>query len=299
MPVFHTAITETHTEKVRYCDMIELYELRQLEAFAEAGTLSEAAEKLHLSQPALSRNMKKLEEELGLPLFKRTKNKLRFNKNGEYALKLARKLLEDADAFVSKVRDFDRQNRTITLGLCAPAPMWTVTPLIANLFPDMSLQTEIDREDRLLQDLDNNVYQMVITHEKPEGSGYYARECGRESLLFALPEGHKYAGRKQLSFAEMNGENMLLMPDIGFWNFVKERMPDSRFLTQSDRFSFNELIHASSLPSFATDLSERYQVSAEGRITVPVSDEDATTTYYLVCKKERKQEFRSLFAELP
>ena len=40
--------------------MIELYVLRQFAAFAEAGTLSEAAEVLHLSQPALSRNMKKL-----------------------------------------------------------------------------------------------------------------------------------------------------------------------------------------------------------------------------------------------
>ena len=42
--------------------MIELYELQQFNAFAEYGTLSEAAEKLHLSQPALSRTMKKFEE---------------------------------------------------------------------------------------------------------------------------------------------------------------------------------------------------------------------------------------------
>ena len=48
--------------------MIELYVLRQFAAFAEAGTLSEAAEVLHLSQPALSRNMKKLEEDLGVIL---------------------------------------------------------------------------------------------------------------------------------------------------------------------------------------------------------------------------------------
>ena len=41
--------------------MIELYELQQFVAFADAGTLSEAAKQLHLSQPALSRNMKKLE----------------------------------------------------------------------------------------------------------------------------------------------------------------------------------------------------------------------------------------------
>lgn len=61
----------------------ELYELRQLITFAETGTLSETAEILHLSQPALSRNMKKLEEDLGLTLFERTKNKLSLNKNGE------------------------------------------------------------------------------------------------------------------------------------------------------------------------------------------------------------------------
>lgn len=43
--------------------MIELYELRQFVTFADTGTLSEAAKILHLSQPALSRNMKKLEDD--------------------------------------------------------------------------------------------------------------------------------------------------------------------------------------------------------------------------------------------
>ena len=59
--------------------MIELYELRQFAAFAGCGTLSEAANILHLSQPALSRNMKKLEEEMGIMLFTRSKNRLELN----------------------------------------------------------------------------------------------------------------------------------------------------------------------------------------------------------------------------
>ena len=73
--------------------MIELYELRQFVVFADCGTLSEAAEVLHLSQPALSRNMKKLEEELGIPLFFRRKNRLELNENGTYVLGLAKQLL--------------------------------------------------------------------------------------------------------------------------------------------------------------------------------------------------------------
>ena len=62
--------------------------------------------------------------------------------------------------------------------------------------------------------------------------------------MFALPKDHKYANKKSLSFSDMNGENMLLMPDIGFWSFVLEKMPDSRFLTQNDRYSFQELVQA-------------------------------------------------------
>lgn len=279
--------------------MIELYELRQFVAFAETGTLSEAAEILHLSQPALSRNMKKLEEDLGLTLFERKKNRLELNENGNYVLEMANKLLDDADSLAAKARDFDRRNRTITLGICAPAPIWRLAPLITNIFPHMSLQTEMEQDNRLLTALENNVYQLVVTHVKPDGEQYFWKECMKETLMFALPKGHRYARRKSLSFSEMNGENMLLMPDIGFWDFVTtDRMPDSRFLTQSDRFSFNELLQASSLPAFTSDLAEKYAEIPSDRVNVPISDKDSSVTYYLVCKAEKKKGFSSLFSAL-
>lgn len=279
--------------------MIELYELRQFAAFANAGTLSEAAEILHLSQPALSRNMKKLEDDLGVTLFVRKKNKLELNGNGEYVLGLIQKLLEDADSLTVKAREFDRKNRTIVLGVCAPAPVWRLAPLLSNLYPHMALQTETDECRRLFTGLESNLYQLIVVNEKPEGKQYYYKECGKESLMFALPKGHRYTRRKSLSFAEMNGENVLLMSDIGFWNFVQtQKMPDSRFLTQSDRFDFNELVQASSLASFTSDLAEKYTEVAPGRINVPISDEEAAVTYYLVCKAENKREFLSLFSAL-
>ena len=53
--------------------MFELYQLEQLLAVAEHGTLSNAAEQLHISQPALSRSMQRLEAELQVTLFTRQK----------------------------------------------------------------------------------------------------------------------------------------------------------------------------------------------------------------------------------
>jgi len=278
---------------------MELYELRQLVAFAECGTLSNAAESLHLSQPALSRNMKKLEEELGIPLFVRGKNHLALNENGTYVLALAKELLSSADALQTKARAYDRKSRTISLGLCAPAPAWLLTPLLSGQYPDKTIQTEIAEEPALLAGLENGSYQLIVLTAPPDNDAYFVKECGYENLMFALPKGHRYARRKSLTFAEMNGENMLLMNDIGFWKFVhSSKMPDSRFLTQSDRFSFDELVRSSSLPSFTTNLANKFIDSGADRVDVPISDPDASVTYYLVIRKAQKQVFRTLFAAL-
>lgn len=55
--------------------MLNLLELEQLAAFADWGTLSKAAEQLHISQPTITRTMQHLEEEFGVPLFSRSKTK--------------------------------------------------------------------------------------------------------------------------------------------------------------------------------------------------------------------------------
>lgn len=279
---------------------MELYELRQLVAFAECGTLSNAAEALHLSQPALSRNMKKLEEELGIPLFVRGKNHLALNENGTYVLALAKELLSDADALQIKARAYDRKSRTISLGVCAPAPVWLLTPLLSSQYPDKTIQTEIAEESALLAGLENGSYQLIVLTAPPDNEAYFVKECGHESLMFALPKGHRYAKRKSLTFSEMNGENMLLMNDIGFWKFVhsSKKMPDSRFLTQSDRFNFDELVRSSSLPSFTTNLANKFINSGADRVDVPISDSEASVTYYLVAKTAQKKMFHSLFRAL-
>ena len=157
--------------------MIELYELRQFAAFADCGTLSEAAEILHLSQPALSRSMKKIEEEIGVSLFIRRKNRLELNENGAYVVELAKKVLADADALAGKAQAFDRKNRTISLGICAPAPSWVLTPLLSSLYPGKMLQTEIAEENALLSGLENGNYQLIALTRLPDGQQVGGGRC--------------------------------------------------------------------------------------------------------------------------
>ncbi|MBQ7417022.1 MAG: LysR family transcriptional regulator, partial [Acidaminococcaceae bacterium] len=108
--------------------MLELIQLQHLAAFHKHGTLSQSAEELHISQPALSRSMQKLEEELQVPLFDLQKNKNQMNRNGKLALEHSRRIMDNVQDMVEQVQAADRRSRTIALGLCAPAPAWSAVP---------------------------------------------------------------------------------------------------------------------------------------------------------------------------
>ena len=73
--------------------MLETYMIEQLAALLEHKTLSKVAEVLHISQPAISRSMQKLEDELGVKIFDRTKNRIVLNELGELAARHAQIIL--------------------------------------------------------------------------------------------------------------------------------------------------------------------------------------------------------------
>jgi DNA-binding transcriptional LysR family regulator len=85
---------------------VEIYQLRAFVSVAELGLLTKAAEKLHLSQPALSGQIKALEDELGVSLFTRSPAGMRLTRVGQRLLKEAHGLLADAQQFKNIARGF-------------------------------------------------------------------------------------------------------------------------------------------------------------------------------------------------
>ena len=281
--------------------MIESYLLEQLDAYKRTGTLAAASEVLHITQPSLSRSMKKIEDILGVSLFDRQRNKITLNANGELAAEYARQILELQDRMISQVREQDRKQRTIAFGACTPIPRNSVGRILSNVYQNMSILTETKGIKELLNGLYADDYQLIILPFKANDDSLYQKACGGEQLLFALPKDHPFANRRTLSFKDMDGQTVLLFFDIGFWfDLTKEKMPNSRFLVQTDIFSFNELVSASTLPSFATKeaVDMMGSDSVLDRTLVPINDKEAVATYYCVCKKENQSRFRTLFSHL-
>ena len=270
--------------------MIEMYQLEQLLAVVECGTLSGAAEKLHLSQPSLSRAMQRLETELQVELFIRHKNRIELNSNGEMAVEYARKILGEANDMVTHIQAFDRSRRTILAGSSAPAPLWEIVHVLGRLYPDMTISSELRESEALLQGLRGGTYQLAILHYAVQEDGISCIKYGEEHLFFSLPPAHPLSGSKGLYLKDLNGEAMLLLNRLGFWeDLVAQKMPDTHFLVQEDS-AFRELINASALPCFTTDWALMQGEHNQNRINVPILDPEANVTYYCLYRTANRKQ---------
>ena len=269
--------------------MLELYDLEKLVAFRREGTLVAASEKLLISQPALSRSMRKLEDEMGVELFTRSKNRMELNENGLLAADLAEKLLGEADSLVSRVRQLDRSRHTVSIGSVAPAPLWELAAAIGSAYPGMTVSSGLAEADALLAGVQDETYSLVVLTFAPQLPGVEVLPFGSEKLCFLLPMNHPLAGEAELRLADLNGETMLLRPNLGFWTRTLESLPDTRFLVQQEDYAFGELIRASSLPAFTTDRVQRRYGATEGRVAVPISDHGTSVDYFVAYRSADKK----------
>ena len=272
--------------------MFELSQLQQLIAVAEEGTLSAAAEKLHISQPALSRSMQKLEEHFDAPLFSRTKNRMTLNDTGICAVQGARRVVEAAQSFDDSVHEKIRSLTRLVLASSAPAPLWQLMPEVSMDAPGMTLSSEIlDDEDQLESGLRDGTYRMILISHPIGDTDILCKRYVREQLFVSFPAGHQLAGRKQLWAKDLAGLTMLLYSNLGIWKKIHESMTETHFILQTDRQAFSDLVTASVLPSFVTNISKNNQNPQKDRIIVPLLDADAKKTFYLCARRNDKALF--------
>ena len=280
--------------------MMELEQLRQLVAFAEQGTLSRAAEELHISQPSLSRTMQALEEELQAALFIRQKNRIVLNEVGQVAVEYARQVLAATEEMVRRVQLAQRTGRSVALGSCAPVPIQDLRPLLQELYDGVAVESELNRSDDALVDgLRQGRYQIVVTHEPPpQEEELFCFPYREEHLSLLVPVNHPLARLTAIRAADLAHQNLLLYSEIGFWTEVcREKLPQAHFLFMNEWDAFGELVGLGAFPSFVTDAFAPGQ-PIENKVVIPIEDEDFQAVYYFLCLEKEREKFQELITRL-
>ena len=274
---------------------MELEQLHQLDEVARCGTLQAAAERLHLSQSALSRSLRRLEDDLGQPLFDRTRNSMSINAAGRLALEHARLILAEERRLRDDFDALAKRERTIRVASVAPAPTWRLSSVILEQNPTEILEPDIMSEQEVEARLINGTCDLAVTARHMSIPTVVSRPFMHEDLYANVPAGHTLHGRESLTFAELDGLTFLVYGGIGFWPDIHTRMlPFAQFVSQPDRTIFLQQVRTSNLLTFTTNAPENTS-RHESRRAIPITDPEAHVTFYLCMRADAPERVRTLF----
>ena len=280
--------------------MIDIYLLEQIDAFKKIGTLRGAAEYLHMSQPTLTRSMQKIESILETPILDRQGNRVTLNDYGEIVADYARRILDEEKELVEKISNMKESMNTLSIGSVAPGPIYKLLPLSSRLFPGSPISSNISDEQSLIAALNQEKYGIVVLTHPLNDSKYICKKYITEHLYISINSMHPASSYSEISFSDMDGQNFIMFSQVGIWaDIVKKEMPNSIFFEQSSIEAVNEITKYSNLPSFITNITmEVFPLRRENRIAVPLSDDSAKITFYIICLKKNLPKWNQLFENI-
>jgi LysR family transcriptional activator of glutamate synthase operon len=189
-------------------------ELRWFVAVAEAGQVTRAAADLHISQPALSRALGRMQRQLGVDLFDRDGRNLRLNRYGEVFLAHTRRALAELDGGRRALVEMSGTERgMVSLGYAPTLSVWLVPALVSEFRadnPGAAFQLTQDAVKRLVEALRDGEVDLLVTPRPPDPKLAWKR-LGTERLKLAVPPDHRLAGRKRVRLAEAEGEPFVML----------------------------------------------------------------------------------------
>ena len=178
---------------------MELRHLRYFIAVAEEGHVTRAAQRLGMQQPPLSQQIRALERELGVQLFRRKPRGVELTDAGKIFLERAREILDDVDrAFATTRRTARGEQGRVVVGFTSSAPFHPFVPRVIRAFREMSplvsLILEESGSSELVQGLHNeSIDAAFIRSPEADLVGLLVRPLLEEDMVVALPVGHKLA----------------------------------------------------------------------------------------------------------
>ena len=194
-----------------------LQDLRYVVTLAETRNFARAAKACYVSQPTLSTQIKKLEDELGLALFERTNKRVMPTPAGFELIVQARVVLEEAEKLQQMAQQaLDPMAGPLRLGVIPTLGPYLLPHLVPQLradYPRLSLYLREDLTANLIERLRSGALDAILLALPIQTDGLELIELFREPFVMALPKDSPLAGKSEVMETDLMGVQLLLLED--------------------------------------------------------------------------------------
>lgn len=196
---------------------MNIRDLEYLAALAEYKHFRRAADACHVSQPTLSGQIRKLEDELGITLLERTSRKVLFTQSGLVLVEQAKKVLRE----VKLLREMaSNQGKEMTgplhigvIPTVGPYLLPYIMPTLKQSFPELELFLYEAQTSQLLDQLETGRLDCAIVASVRETEAFIEVPIFNEKMFLAVSEQHPWATSKQIQMSQLKGHEVLMLDD--------------------------------------------------------------------------------------
>jgi len=197
--------------------MIKLRDLQYLDAIDQHRHFGQAAESCFVSQPTLSGQLMKLEEQLGLQLIERHRRNVMLTPAGEQLVKDARNVLRAATAFEASAKALlDPLAGDLHIGLIPTLAPYLLPHIMEDLnkrLPNVKFFLHENKTKILLKELNDGKLDILVLPWLDEMNNFERYDLFKEPLVLALPPNHPLANQEEVHLDDLNNQQLLTLED--------------------------------------------------------------------------------------
>ncbi|WP_321869045.1 LysR family transcriptional regulator [Burkholderia ubonensis] len=207
---------------------MELRQLRYFIAVAEEMNITRAAERLHMTQPPLSRQLQAIEDEIGLPLFERGARPLKLTEAGRVFYAQAKRLVDQADELGPLTRRLAQMSERIVIGF-VPSTLYGALPDVIRAFRETRPDVELSLIEMFtleqLGALKGGRIDVGFGRLRFDDDQLVREALIEEKLIAALPAGHPLADPdRPLALADVANETLIVYPSTPRPSFADQQL---------------------------------------------------------------------------
>ena len=190
--------------------------LRQIQIFdfvAHYENHTRAAEKLHMTQPAVSMQIKQMEKLLGIDLFERHGKSLNLTSSGKLLRKYSHDIIQSYNNmldFVSEVKGCQQGHLTISVASTANYFASRMISAFSRLHPEVTISMDVTNRKKILQQLKCYEPDLVIMGEPPEGLNLASEQLMPNPLVIIAPFNHPLKDQKNILLEDLKAEKFVM-----------------------------------------------------------------------------------------
>lgn len=276
---------------------MDVTQLEYFKIIAETGSLTKAAEILHISQPAMSAMLKKFEEELNAELFDRTPNRIRLNATGEVALIHINNILQDIEHFKADVAALSQKSLSLSIAFCDPGLRWFSVPRFSLAYPDVKVNDALYEKLDIAEQLLNRAFDIAITPEAIQHAKIQNISFLNDRVFLSVPQGNKLADKASLYLEEIPAQ-ALLVPQIGgyFISQMEKIIAEKNlqvFIVKNEYNITQHLIRTTNFLASISTLSYDLRNDGTNRVRIPINNPELNVTYHISFLKSNREKVKN------